>query len=325
MGVALWLGFREEMSLLLLLSVSLVVGSTIVLCFAEIYRAKHRSGDRSARGLTHLHLLCTSVPPSVLVAVIFVLRYSAVFPMARVSPLGQAINAASVSLIVAYALSYALVLGLRRRFSPELRGSLEITLRENRGEEVRQRDNKLNPKRADLALPPFTPLWRTRYYEPDPNFCFILMPFSNSSPYQQTQDVYQVHVKPTLGRLGLKCVRADDIFGPTPIMEDIWHHILKSRLVLAEVTGRNPNVFYELGIAHTVGRQAIVITQNEGDIPFDIKAFRYVKYDLSPIGLRDFEHQLERSVSAVLNMPPGSTIPRSAQPRASSGRLAPLA
>ena len=148
------------------------------------------------------------------------------------------------------------------------------------------------------------PIWRTQESEPDPNLCFILMPFSNDPPYQQTQDVYQVYVRPTVERFGLMCLRADDIFGPRSIMEDIWHYILKARLIVADVTGRNPNVFYELGIAHTVGRAAIVITQDESDIPFDIRAFRYLKYDLRPIHLKEFEAQLEQTIATILQRLP---------------------
>jgi hypothetical protein len=148
------------------------------------------------------------------------------------------------------------------------------------------------------------PIWGYHEVEADPNLCFILMPFSTVPPFDQVQEVYQVHMKPTLERFGLTCYRADDIFGPNAIMEDIWHYILKARLVVADVTGRNPNVFYELGIAHTVGRQAIVITQNEDDVPFDIRAFRYLKYSVSPLHLRAFEKQLEQTVATVLQRLP---------------------
>jgi len=47
---------------------------------------------------------------------------------------------------------------------------------------------------------------------------------------------------------------------------------------LCDCTGRNPNVFYEAGIAHTLGREVILITQNEQDIPFDLRHRRYIRY-----------------------------------------------
>ena len=151
---------------------------------------------------------------------------------------------------------------------------------------------------------PVKPIWRTRKYKFDPNLGFILMPFSNEPPYQHTNDVYQVHVKPTVERFGLNCIRADDIFGPSSIMEDVWSHILKASLIVADVTGRNPNVFYELGMAHTVGRPTIVIAQDENDVPFDIRAFRYLKYEISPLQLKEFEVQLEKTIATVLQQLP---------------------
>ena len=62
------------------------------------------------------------------------------------------------------------------------------------------------------------------------------------------------------------------------IIQDVVSLIDKSRVVICDCTGRNANVFYEIGIAHTLGREVILITQNEADIPFDLRHLRYVKY-----------------------------------------------
>jgi hypothetical protein len=48
--------------------------------------------------------------------------------------------------------------------------------------------------------------------------------------------------------------------------------------VVCDCTARNPNVFYEAGIAHTLGREVILITQSEHDIPFDLRHLRYIRY-----------------------------------------------
>ncbi len=77
---------------------------------------------------------------------------------------------------------------------------------------------------------------------------------------------------------GLRCRRADDMWENASIIADIVSLIDRSRVVICDCTGRNPNVFYEIGIAHTLGREVILITQNEGDIPFDLRHLRYVKY-----------------------------------------------
>lgn len=77
---------------------------------------------------------------------------------------------------------------------------------------------------------------------------------------------------------GLRCRRADDIWENPAIIQDVVSLIDRSRVVVCDCTGRNPNVFYEAGIAHTLGREVILITQNESDIPFDLRHLRYVRY-----------------------------------------------
>ncbi len=77
---------------------------------------------------------------------------------------------------------------------------------------------------------------------------------------------------------GLRCRRADDIWENAAIIQDVVLLIDRSRIVICDCTGRNPNVFYETGIAHTLGRDVILITQSEHDIPFDLRHLRYVRY-----------------------------------------------
>jgi hypothetical protein len=80
----------------------------------------------------------------------------------------------------------------------------------------------------------------------DPLLCFVLMPFN-----EQLDRVYASIVRPTVEAQGLVYRRADEIRGNQAIMQDIWRSLCEDRLVIAELTGRNSNVFYELGIAHT--------------------------------------------------------------------------
>jgi hypothetical protein len=122
--------------------------------------------------------------------------------------------------------------------------------------------------------------------------CFVLMPFKSSF-----DRIYKESIKNAVESCGLKCFRADDLFLPTIILEDIWIHICKSKIIIADVTGRNPNVFYELGIAHTLGKPVIIITQNKTDIPFDIAQFRYILYSNSKSGL----NLLRDNLSVALN------------------------
>lgn len=120
------------------------------------------------------------------------------------------------------------------------------------------------------------PIFRGR--EPPPavenNLCSVILPFRE--PFTT---IYEDCIKPPLEHAGFKVMKADDIFAPgNYVIENIWRLINRSALLLADVTGKNPNVFYELGIAHTVGRDVILITQNKDDVPFDIQNLRYFHY-----------------------------------------------
>ncbi len=120
---------------------------------------------------------------------------------------------------------------------------------------------------------------------------FVIMPFN-----PKLQPVYKDHISPLAERLGLTISRADDLFTTHAVMGDIWTSIVKCKVVLADCTERNPNVFYELGIAHTVGKPVILTTQSSDDVPFDVKHMRYLPYSYTPPGMRDFETALSRTL-----------------------------
>jgi hypothetical protein len=139
------------------------------------------------------------------------------------------------------------------------------------------------------------PMFKGRDFLLQANLCFVLMPFE-----QEMQPIYDDHVKKVVIRLGLKCQRADDIFGPTQIIEDIWENINRARILIADLTGKNPNVFYEVGVAHTVGKDVLLITQNIEDVPFDLRHLRHIKYEYTPRGMDLFEEKLTATILNVL-------------------------
>jgi len=106
------------------------------------------------------------------------------------------------------------------------------------------------------------------------NCCFVIMTFI---PTYNTE--YERVIRPAVEAVGLACIRADEIYSRPQIMADIWKSIRSARIVIAELTGRNTNVFYEVGLAHTLGKPVIIITRSEEDVPFDLKALRYVYYN----------------------------------------------
>lgn len=106
----------------------------------------------------------------------------------------------------------------------------------------------------------------------EPALASAMMPFDAGF-----NEVY-ASIQQAAAYAGLRCRRADDIWENAAIIQDVVALIDRSRIVVCDCTGRNPNVFYEAGIAHTLGREVILITQNEQDIPFDLTHLRYIRY-----------------------------------------------
>lgn len=106
----------------------------------------------------------------------------------------------------------------------------------------------------------------------DPELVAVMMPFDASlSP------VYDA-LRSAIERVGLRCHRADDIWENAHIMDDVISLIWRARVVISDLTGKNPNVFYETGIAHTLGRDVIQIAQHLDDVPFDLRSIRTLRY-----------------------------------------------
>ncbi|NQE54353.1 hypothetical protein C5S29_12235 [ANME-1 cluster archaeon GoMg3.2] len=103
------------------------------------------------------------------------------------------------------------------------------------------------------------------------SLCFVIMPFS-----PEYELVYRQVIKPAAETFGLKVLRADDIYSPGVITEQIKAAIHQSRICIADVTGKNPNVLYEVGIAHTLDKSTILLSQSVEQIPFDLRALRVV-------------------------------------------------
>ncbi len=78
--------------------------------------------------------------------------------------------------------------------------------------------------------------------------------------------------------MGFQCLRADDIWDDSTVIQDVFSLIFRSHIVICDFSGRNPNVFYEAGIAHTLGKHVVPITQSADDIPFDLRHHRYALY-----------------------------------------------
>lgn len=127
--------------------------------------------------------------------------------------------------------------------------------------------------------------------------CFVLMPFT---PTKLTE-IYKRYIKtPIELEFNLKCLRADDIYKPTSIMLDIWEHLNSSRIIIADLTNKNANVFYELGMAHVLGKPVILICQRVEDVPFDLRGVRVLFYDDGPEGYDNLAVKIVQYVQDIL-------------------------
>lgn len=95
---------------------------------------------------------------------------------------------------------------------------------------------------------------------------------------------------------GLRCLRANDIWEESAIVQDIFNLVFRAQVVIVDFTGKNPNVMYETGIAHTLGKHVVPISQSLEDAPFDLRHHRILTYLSNSEGLR----QLQTGLAARL-------------------------
>jgi hypothetical protein len=128
---------------------------------------------------------------------------------------------------------------------------------------------------------------------------FVLMPFEPT-----LEPVFSDHIQNVARRLKLTAARGDNFFSTHYVMADIWNAIWFSRAIIADCTTRNANVFYEIGVAHAVGRPVVLITQKDEDVPFDLRSVRYIRYEFTPRGMAEFESRLSSTLEAILGGAP---------------------
>ncbi len=133
---------------------------------------------------------------------------------------------------------------------------------------VKQRGNK-NKKRARTS--PSKPLHNA-------GCCFVIMPFGGLF-----DEYYDSVYRPAIEDVGLDPIRADDVYTSGTIIDDIWRHTGSARVILADLTERNSNVLYELGLAHALAKPVILTAQSIEDVPFDLRHLRIILYDRNKV------------------------------------------
>jgi len=135
------------------------------------------------------------------------------------------------------------------------------------------------------------PHWPGRNFEVEDDLCFVLMPFSE--PW--SDDVWELLQNIIRDECHMRPRRADMENGRI-IMHDIWEGISKARYVIADLTARNPNVTYEVGLADTIGKPVILLSQSTTDIPFDFLGLRLVTYQNSIAGAHALTTKLRQKL-----------------------------
>jgi hypothetical protein len=132
------------------------------------------------------------------------------------------------------------------------------------------------------------------------SFIFVLMPFD-----EKFDDAYKLGIKPACQAAGAYCERVDEQIFQESILERIYNQIAKADLIVSDMTDRNPNVFYETGYAHALGKKVILLTQRAEDIPFDLKHYPHIIYSGKITKLKD---DLERQVGWYLQEPDTTVV-----------------
>jgi len=127
--------------------------------------------------------------------------------------------------------------------------------------------------------------------------CFYVGPFR--SPFNE---IYKDHILPAVTGKGLTISRGDEIFSTNAVIDDVWAGISTATLIVAELTGKNPNVLYEVGMAHTLGKPVLLISQNIEDIPFDLRHRRALIYSYTPPGCRKLEQEIAATAAMAVDL-----------------------
>ena len=121
----------------------------------------------------------------------------------------------------------------------------------------------------------------------------VMMPFN-----MEFDNVIET-IKEACSNENLICHRANDLWNNSTVIQDIFELIYCSSIVIVDFTAKNPNVFYEAGIAHTLGKNVIPITQSMDDIPFNLGHHRVLKYLNNDEGMHDLKNKLEDRLNTL--------------------------
>jgi hypothetical protein len=128
-----------------------------------------------------------------------------------------------------------------------------------------------------------------------PGKAFVVMQFT--PPYDE---LYRDVINPVCKELGLSVFRADETYGPGLIIADIAREIAESKLVIADISPANPNVYYEVGYAHALNKPTILVAEKPTKLPFDVSSYRVLFYENTIGGKAKIEEGLRKHIISIL-------------------------
>lgn len=131
----------------------------------------------------------------------------------------------------------------------------------------------------------------------EPDLAVVMMPFD-----AEFTSAYKA-IRKACKSAGLRCLRVDDVWEESNIIQDIFDLIFRAQVVIVDFSGKNPNVMYETGIAHTLGKHVVPISQLIADAPFDLNHHRILRYLDNDQGLAKLEEQLARRLRQLAPQP----------------------
>jgi hypothetical protein len=135
--------------------------------------------------------------------------------------------------------------------------------------------------------------------------CFVISPFGGWHD-EYHREIFCAAIE----SVGLEPTRADDLFRSSNIVSDIWHLVSSAKVMLADLTGKNANVFYELGLAHAARKPVLLVTQTMEDVPFDLRALRVITYEVEdPSWGEVLRKNIVSGLNETLASPIGSVLP----------------
>ncbi|PWF24308.1 hypothetical protein DF212_00105 [Lactobacillus johnsonii] len=147
------------------------------------------------------------------------------------------------------------------------------------------------------------PIFKAKDISPDPNLCFCVLPFN-----KMRLEIFDEVLRPMLeNNWGITVVRSGNILRPNlNIMESVWTSINQAAFIIADLSDKNPNVFYELGICHTLGKPVITLCDEESykndyneKLPFDINSINTIFYKNTGAGPTKLVNEINKNITAI--------------------------